>query len=397
VERRGDWLITLSDTRVVLRGSMFPMLVKHRNGSLTLNAALHQEHSPRTAIRSDNNGHTWRRSPIDLPEGAGGNFFDLPDGRTISLWYHTTPIADEPGMYTTTRWESRDAGHTLSAPITDGRLFLPPERFDAAKPQWFHGNVVALSQHRLLAVMQGVERSDHAFYPFQVFVSESIDGGTTWRYLSHVASLDTLVGLTPSMTAGWRLHGPCEPNIVHLGNDTLLCAMRLVNDDLTPPLSEPSETYHDLSYTVAAEDLHPDQSPTRTACFYSLSQRSAPLILSRSIDGGRTWSPAAPMTHACGCFPRLARDESGLIALTYGALTFPRWGNAITFSADNGTSWTDEINFAPFLSTGYTDIVALSPGHFLCTFDCTPPQPWTNHIAHWVGAIDIHIQRASTT
>lgn len=394
-ERRGNWLITLSNTRVVLRGSMFPMLVKHRDGGITLNGALNEEHSPRIAIRSDDISHTWRRSPIDLPECAGGNFFDLPDGRTISLWYHTTPIANEPGWYTTTRWESRDDVRTLSPAISDGRVFLPPEHFDPARPQWFHGNVVTLSDGRLLAVLTSVERSEHAFYPFCVFVAESTDGGKIWKYVSHVASLSTIDGLTPSMTAGWRLHGPCEPNIVHLGNDELLCVMRLVNDDLTPPLSEPSDSYHDLSCTVPAEGIHPDQSPTRAGCFYSLSQPSVPLIVSRSNDGGRTWSRATPMTQARGCFPRLARTDSGLLALTYGGLAFPRWGNCIAFSDDNGATWTDEINFAPFLSTGYTDIIALSSNEFLCTFDCTPPQPWKDHVAHWIGVVNIRIERAS--
>jgi len=82
---------------------------------------------------------------------------------------------------------------------------------------------------------------------------------------------------------------------------------------------------------------------------------------------------------------------AGVLALTYGGLAYPRWGNCVSFSTDGGTSWTEEILFAPFFTTGYTDIVAVTPTKFLAVFDCTPPQPWTDHAAHWVGAVDIEI------
>ena len=55
--------------------------------------------------------------------------------------------------------------------------------------------------------------------------------------------------------------------------------------------------------------------------------------------------------------------------------------------------WTDEINFAPFLTTGYTDILPIGPRKFLCVFDCTPPQPWKAHAAHWVGVLDVEVER----
>lgn len=99
------------------------------------------------------------------------------------------------------------------------------------------------------------------------------------------------------------------------------------------------------------------------------------------------------MKQARGCFPRMAFDGE-VLALTYGGLAYPRWGNCITFSTDGGASWTEEMNFAPFFTTGYTDIVTLAPGKFLAVFDATPPQPWTNHAAHWVGAVDIEVNEA---
>ena len=96
------------------------------------------------------------------------------------------------------------------------------------------------------------------------------------------------------------------------------------------------------------------------------------------------------MGQARGCFPRMAISD-GLLALTYGGVAYPRWGNCVIFCTDKGKTWTEEINFAPFLTTGYTDILASGPKTFLCVFDCTPPQPWKGHAAHWVGAVDITV------
>ena len=49
------------------------------------------------------------------------------------------------------------------------------------------------------------------------------------------------------------------------------------------------------------------------------------------------------------------------------------------------------MTFAPFLTTGYTWLVAVGPGHFVCFFDATPPQPWTSYEHFWTGVVDIVI------
>ena len=384
VERRGDLKVRIGEIRLVMRGPMFPGLARFADGSIVLYAQAEKEGGPLTAIRSEDLGDTWKPHDVGI-DGLGLNTLQLTNGTAISTHYDTRPLEGQPGWRSTKRWESDDNWQTVRGPIEDGRLYLPPDQFDPAMKQWFHGNTIEMPNGNLLAAMQG------AYQPrrFRTFISRSMDGGKTWRFQSHVASLDTLDDPQGATKTGWTLWGPCEPNIVHVGGGALVCTMRLVNDDANPLMAEPSDTYHDLSYTVPGNGIHPG---TRFPAdkYYRIGPPTAPLAIAYSSDAGASWTPGKPMTQARGCFPRMALSE-GLLALTYGALAYPRWGNCISFTTDGGKTWTDEINYGPFLTTGYTDILAIGPRRFLVVFDCTPPQPWANHAAHWVGALDIAV------
>jgi hypothetical protein len=74
-------------------------------------------------------------------------------------------------------------------------------------------------------------------------------------------------------------------------------------------------------------------------------------------------------------------------------LHYPRWGNGITFSLDGGQTWTALINFAPFFTSGYGALLSIEPGRFLAVFDYAAPQPWKDHAAHWVGAVEVTVKR----
>lgn len=378
--------IRIGRPRVLMRGPMFPNLACFRDASILVFAQAVEEGGPLTAIRSENRGHTWRTHPAGV-DGLGLNTFQPGAGPAVSIHYDTKPMPGEEGLRTTRRWESDDGWHTLRGPLEDGTLRLPPDQFKQEEKHWFHGNTIELPDGRLLAAMQGT----HEPWVFRTFLSESSDNGKAWRFVSHIASLDTLDDPEGATRKGWSLWGPCEPNIAHLGDGKLVCVARLVNDDSKPLMAAPQKTYHDLSYAIPGTGIHPGTLPAED--YYEPGPPSAPLVISFSHDGGATWSRPAPMKQARGCFPRMAFDGE-VLALTYGGLAYPRWGNCITFSTDDGASWTEEINFAPFFTTGYTDIVALAPGKFLAVFDATPPQPWTNHAAHWVGAVDIDVSEA---
>jgi len=90
--------------------------------------------------------------------------------------------------------------------------------------------------------------------------------------------------------------------------------------------------------------------------------------------------------------PQLA-FKGQILALSAGALHYPRWGNGICFSLDRGHTWTDVINFAPFFTSGYGALLPIGPGHFLAIYDYAAPQPWKDHTGHWVGAVDIMVKR----
>jgi len=375
--------IRVDSPRVLMRGPMFPNLARFRDGSLILFAQAVEEGGPLAAIRSEDNGVTWRGHPAGV-DGLGLNTFQPSHGPAVSIHYDTRPVEGSPGLRTTRRWESDDGWHSLRGPLEDGTLALPPDQFKTEEKHWFHGNTLELPDGRLLAALQGT----HQPWVFRTFLAESSDRGKTWRFVSHIASLDTLYDPEGATKKGWSLWGPCEPNIARLGDGKLICVARLVNDDNNPLMAAPKEAYHDLSYAIPGTGIHPGTLPADA--YYEPGPPSAPLVISFSDDSGTTWSRPRPMQQARGCFPRMAFDGK-VLALTYGGLAYPRWGNSVSFSTDGGTSWTEEINFAPFFTTGYTDIVALGPGKFLAVFDCTPPQPWNNHAAHWVGAVDIEV------
>ncbi len=382
--RRGTLHIRLGKIRVLMQGPMFPILARLGGDTVVLAAQAVEEGGPLAAIRSEDLGHTWRTVPQEV-NGMGLNTIRLRNGLCLSTHYETAAVEGKPGLRTTKRWESDDNWKTVRGPLTDGTLQLPAGEFAADRPKWFHGNTLELADGRLIAALQD-------FYTpksFRTFIASSEDRGTTWQFVSHVGDLDAVDDPEGITRRGWTLWGPCEPNLVQVDKDRFVCVMRLVNDDVNPLLSAPADTYHDLTCAIPGSGIHPG-TKYPAGKYFSPGPPSVPIVIAYSQDGCKTWSRPKPMREARGCFPRMAASD-GIIAMTYGGLAYPRWGNCLTCSADGGHTWCPEINFAPFFTTGYTDILPIGPRKFLCVFDSTPPQPWTNHAAHWVGALDIEV------
>ncbi len=344
-------------------------------------------------IRSEDRGYSWRPQSLVI---AHLNTLELNDGRMLVIEYNPKAIDDRPGYYRGKRWISKDQGRTLDEVAEGATLHLPADKFDPKGVYWFHGNLIQLPNKQLLTVMQGKELVEGKS-TWQCFLVRSRDLGENWEYVSIIADHSGLAPIRAKLEEnGWQLHGAVEPTLASLGDGQLLCLTRTTNDESKIPDSQygpPSDSYHDLNYTISGDGIHPTMSKLPADKFYTPGPPNAPLIVMRSRDDGLHWTPPVPMRQARGCFPRTARSEDGILALTYGGLGTPRWGNCISFSTDGGRNWTDEINFGPFLTTGYTGLVCTGPGKFVAFFDCTPPQPWTNDHAWWIGAVDIEVKK----
>lgn len=392
---RGSLTITVGQPRMILRGPMFPWGMMFDDGSILVIASSVEEGGPPAYVRSTDRGETWR--PFKPPPGYCIPNVQLADGTALNASAMPPPIADRPGYYQVGRYESKDRG--LSATFSSGTLFLPPEVCSPNRPHQFHGNTILNARGELLSVMQGMEEKavpgwpEGGETPFKCYLVKSADEGRTWSYVSHVASLCDLEGPTAAaLKTGWRTWGPCESSLAEVGEQRLVCVMRTLNDDLEPLIGAATDTYRDLFHTLRGADIYKGSLNLPEDKFYSLSPPTTPLLICYSDDGGEHWTRPEAMREARGCMPQLAFDGK-ILALSFGALHYPRWGNGIIFTLDGGRTWTDLINYAPFFTSGYGALLAIAPGRFLAIFDYAAPQPWKDHAAHWVGAIDINVEQ----
>ena len=124
--------------------------------------------------------------------------------------------------------------------------------------------------------------------------------------------------------------------------------------------------------------------------YVSTGERTRPIYLATSTDGGKTWGKLRPVPGARGACPRLLVLDSGVVALSYGRLFRPSQGNAVVFSADGGETWTAATNIFSGLSSGYTDMVAIGPNELLYVFDSVTA--WgPKYVPGWIGAVDIEV------
>ena len=146
-----------------------------------------------------------------------------------------------------------------------------------------------------------------------VFAFESTDDGQSWHCLGKVDF--------PDGCADRNIH---EPYAIELPDGTLLGALRGDNDPV----------------------------PYRFSVY-----------LTRSVDGGRTWShPEA--TDICGSPPHLLLHSSGAVVLSYGRRR-PPFGERARISYDGGKTFGEEIvisDESPSGDLGYPSTVELSDG-----------------------------------
>ena len=241
--------------------------------------------------RSQDGARTWR----DTPAWPSYNGCQLPDGEIVHLGSGELEETGEQGVYTTGLARSTDNGYTHQSETAT--LVDVPE---LAKGEDGFGKhhlvgvvdhaVVQLEDGSLLAALYGKFTTD---VKYRSFVAHSVDRGETWHYLSTVAF---------DLTAGnqHRMESFCEPDLLLLPGGEILCFMRT------------GGTYNSTF---------------------------SPLYMSRSIDGGKSWSHADPIADR-GVWPNACLMENGVIAVTCG-----RTGDWLAFSLDQGHSWIGHFCF----------------------------------------------------
>jgi hypothetical protein len=94
--------------------------------------------------------------------------------------------------------------------------------------------------------------------------------------------------------------------------------------------------------------------------------------MSKSIDGGKSWSNADPITEEFGVWPGSVLMENGIIAVNYG-----RPGNWMMFSNNEGESWGPIIPFYHDLyppdCSNYFSMAEIAPDILLVAYSRTDP------------------------
>lgn len=159
-----------------------------------------------------------------------------------------------------------------------------------------------------------------------ITAARSADGGCTWQLLGQVP---VYPGTDPM-----NYH---EPHVVELPNGKLLGIIRIEN--------------HGGMDLKDAGIVHFSHMQTE------------------SVDGGRTWTPAAPLGFH-GSPPHLLRHSSGVLLLTYGYRLAP-FGQRVALSRDDGASWDHDWiirDDGPDSDLGYPSTVELADSSLLTVY-----------------------------
>ena len=301
---------------------------------------------------SRDNGETWTKAGAKHLSSIGGAAVNLPGGPDIVVGSTGEPAGK--GMATCPAYRSADGWRTVED--IELTFHLGPH-----VPSMGEDGVVRINTlHREAVIMpdgsavgmcygycdhdlvytdimsSGWDKYPHAFklYKYSSWCLRSEDGGMTWRYAGCVPPL-------PEMgDEGWA-----EPGLTLLPNGELLTILRN-------------------------------------------GEGNAPLYLSRSADGGRTWSDPvrSPLN---GQWPGLLTMSNGMVVATYG-----RPDNRIAVCLDGlGEGWPHEIIVSTAPGWQGVSAVEIGPDELLVVFedhlwraerDDTRTEPYRHLVAHKV-------------
>ena len=292
-------------------------------------------------MRSNDNGLTWYKASRSI--GASTYQFPHPDNEAIEHSFRTKKSATA-GVYEAAFFSTKDHGKTWNE--FTSYIHLPVEMNWSGVTD---RKITAIPDGSLLMSLYGRIKNTAGF---SVVLVRSVDRGRTWRYYSTVAF---------NLTEGLLPEGFCEPALLMLPNNKMLCFIRTSGNY---PASLGSSNHNDTSVKMP---FH-----------YT---KTTPLYMSASNDNGKTWSNAEPV-NPFGVWPDALVLENGIIALSYG-----RPGNWLMFSKDDGRTWGPNLPYYndiyPPDCGNYVSIKEIAPNVILSVYSRTDPND--NNMSEVVG------------
>lgn len=287
--------------------------------------------------RSSDGGKTWQQSGHILENST----YQFPDGEVIMFQSAnkaggssssgrpevSLQQTDQQGVFKANFFRSMD--HGLTRVSESAKIYLPEELSELSGV--LCRKIVRLKDESLMMTMycrnpkgSQIERQ------FRVLALRSEDRGKNWHYLSTVA-LD--------LKEDVRGEGFNEASLLVLDDGKILCFIR-----------------SGASYQAALGSFNNNDWDTKMPFSYGWQ---TPIYMSISIDNGKNWSNADPIT-THGVWPDVLQLENGVIAMSYG-----RPGNWLMFNDNNSESWGPVIPF-------YNDLYPPDCGNYISMAEVAP-------------------------
>lgn len=320
--------------------------------------------------RSSDGGNSWTEAEYILE--ASTYQYPEPDGEVIMFRSHDKhpfhiergiPVSGRPeiriikteqeGIFEAIFFRSDDNGITWEKDVAT--IYLPEEFI----PGVICRKIVRIEDGSLLVSITGRCKRKNVEGRC-VSVIRSVDRGKTWHYFSAVSF---------GSTRGIISEGFSETSLLVLSDNKILSFMR--------------------SGTSYQSSLGSHNNNDTSAIMPFSYHKSTPVYMSKSIDGGKTWSNANPVTEKFGVWPDAVQLENGIIAMSYG-----RPGNWIMFSNDEGESWGPVLQFYNDLYPpdcgNYFSLAEVAPNILLVAYPRTDPN---NHWNSEIVGTYFHVKR----
>ena len=240
-----------------------------------------------------------------------------------------------PGLYRARLCRSLDGWKTREAlevtfHLAEGTDLVDEGNEELGPGQIRGANIVVLSDGTLLVPMYGGLEQDIVWFDLRMFggylkypqqwprqfkyrswVMRSEDGGLNWHYQGTIAALPELGD-----------EGFCEPNIALLDDGSLIAILRNGGGDF------------------------------------------APLWISRSWDGGKSWSYPVVTNTPTGNAPQIDQLPNGVLACAYG-----RPGDRVSFDlTGSGLAWSHTVQASNCYGNNHVEIAVTGPDSLFCVY-----------------------------